>query len=73
MNRGGFSWNRFLGISAFKSRISRQIGIPLTRSGRQRKLGAIAEKILIIAGLSFLSLIASIIIKVKNIIIRLFG
>lgn len=39
MNRGGFSWNRFLGISAAKSRISRSIGIPLTRSGRQRKIG----------------------------------
>jgi hypothetical protein len=40
MNRGGFSWKRFLGISAAKSRLSRQIGIPLTRSGRQRKMGA---------------------------------
>lgn len=40
MNRGGFSWKRFLGISAAKSRLSRRIGIPLTRSGRQRKMGA---------------------------------
>ena len=40
MNRGGFSWNRLLGISAMKSRISRRIGVPLTRSGRQRKMGA---------------------------------
>jgi hypothetical protein len=40
MNRGGFSWKRLLGISAAKSRLSRQIGIPLTRSGRQRKAGA---------------------------------
>ncbi len=39
MNRGGFSWKRFLGISAAKSRISRSIGIPLTKSGRQRKIG----------------------------------
>ncbi|HSV74935.1 MAG TPA: hypothetical protein VLH79_14335 [Chthonomonadales bacterium] len=39
MNRGGFSWKRLLGISAAKSRISRRIGIPLTRSGRERKLG----------------------------------
>lgn len=39
MNRGGFSWSRFLGISAAKGRVSRKIGIPLTRSGRQRKLG----------------------------------
>jgi hypothetical protein len=41
MNRGGFSWKRLLGIAAVKSRISRSIGIPLTRSGRQRKLGSI--------------------------------
>lgn len=42
MNKGGFSWKRLLGVSAAKSRLSRQIGIPLTRSGRQRKLGAAA-------------------------------
>ena len=40
MNRGGFSWKRFLGISQAKARISRKIGIPLTRTGRQRKIGA---------------------------------
>lgn len=39
MNRGGFSVRRLVGISAFKSRISRAIGVPLTRSGRQRKVG----------------------------------
>ena len=39
-NFGGFSWRRLLGISAFKSRVSRTIGIPLTASGRRRKLGA---------------------------------
>lgn len=39
MNRGGFSWKRFFGISAAKSRISRSIGIPLTKSGRERKIG----------------------------------
>lgn len=39
MNRGGFSWKRLVGISAMKSKISRKIGIPLTRSGRQRKFG----------------------------------
>jgi len=41
MNRGGFSWNRLLGITKAKQRISRKIGIPLTRSGTQRKIGAI--------------------------------
>lgn len=40
MNKGGFSWKRLLGISAAKSRISRKIGIPLTKSGRQRKAGS---------------------------------
>jgi hypothetical protein len=39
MNRGGFSWKRFLGISHAKSQISKTIGIPLTKSGRQRKIG----------------------------------
>ncbi len=39
MNRGGFSWKRAVGISAAKARLSRRIGIPVTRSGRQRKLG----------------------------------
>jgi hypothetical protein len=44
MNRGGFSWKRFFGVSAAQARLSRKIGIPLSRSGRQRKLGAIIER-----------------------------
>ena len=39
MNKGGFSWNRLLGITKEKQKISRTIGIPLTKSGRQRKFG----------------------------------
>lgn len=39
-NFGGFSWARLFGISAAKSNLSRKIGIPLTKSGRQRKAGA---------------------------------
>jgi hypothetical protein len=39
MGFGGFSWKRAVGLSAAKSRLSRRIGVPLTRSGRQRKLG----------------------------------
>ena len=35
-----FSWRRALGISQAQARLSRQIGIPLSRSGRQRKLGS---------------------------------
>lgn len=42
MNKGGFSWKRFAGISGAKSRMSRKIGIPLTRSGRQQKIGRVA-------------------------------
>jgi len=34
-----FSWKRALGISGIKSSFSRKIGIPLTRQGRQRKIG----------------------------------
>lgn len=35
----GFSLKRAVGITKAKSRISRKIKIPLTRSGRQRKIG----------------------------------
>jgi len=55
MNRGGFSWKRLLGISAAKSRLSRKIGIPLTRSGRQRKAGA-AMGCLVLVGILALML-----------------
>lgn len=34
-----FSWKRATGLSAEKARLSRALGVPLTRSGRQRKLG----------------------------------
>ena len=40
MNIGGFSWKRLLGITAFKSRISRKVGLPFTKTGRERKVGA---------------------------------
>ena len=39
MNRGGFSWQRLVGISALKARISRFTGVPLSRSGREQKIG----------------------------------
>lgn len=38
-----FSWKRALGVSAAKGRVSRAIGIPLTRSGRERKIGRMAS------------------------------
>ncbi len=34
-----FSWRRALGVSRAQARLSRQLGVPLSRSGRQRKLG----------------------------------
>jgi hypothetical protein len=34
-----FSWKRAIGASGAKGRFSRKLGIPLTRSGRQRKIG----------------------------------
>lgn len=39
MNKGGFSWRRLTGVSALKSRISRATGVPLTKGGRERKIG----------------------------------
>ena len=34
-----FSWKRAIGASSAKGKLSRKIGIPLTRSGRQRAMG----------------------------------
>jgi hypothetical protein len=45
MNRGGFSLNRFLGITRAKRRVSRATGVPWSRSGRQRKVGAAIWKL----------------------------
>lgn len=44
-----FSWKRVIRLSAAKARLSRQIGIPLTRNGRQRKTGATLECCIILA------------------------
>ena len=41
MKKYGFSWKRFFGITKAKTKLSRKIGIPLTKSGRQRKIGAL--------------------------------
>jgi hypothetical protein len=45
MNRGGWSWKRQLGITNAKRRVSRATGIPWTKSGRQRKVGAMFWKL----------------------------
>ena len=34
-----FSWKRALGISKVKQKISKSTGIPMSKSGRQRKVG----------------------------------
>lgn len=34
-----WSWKRATGLSAAKGKLSRALGVPLTQSGRQRKLG----------------------------------
>ena len=39
MNKGGFSWRRFVGVTAAKRRVSRATGIPWSRSGRNQKIG----------------------------------
>lgn len=44
MNKGGFSWKKLSGYSGAKSNISRKIGIPLTKSGRNQKIGRIVSK-----------------------------
>ena len=46
-----FSWKRALGVSAAKGKISRAIGVPLTRSGRQRKVGRAAGCSVLLAAL----------------------
>jgi hypothetical protein len=36
-----FSWRRALGISSALGRVSRAVGVPLTKSGREKKVGRI--------------------------------
>lgn len=43
-NKGGFSWKRAMGVTKAKQNISRKTGIPMTKSGRQRKLGSTVSK-----------------------------
>lgn len=41
-----WSWKRAVGISGTKNKISRKIGVPLTKSGRQKKYGNWLENLL---------------------------
>jgi hypothetical protein len=59
-----FSWKRALGISAAKGRISRATGIPLTRAGRQRKVGRALGCCVVLAGLSTVGLTLGLIIRI---------
>jgi len=34
-----WSWKRAIGLSGLKNKISRKIGVPFTKGGRQRKIG----------------------------------
>jgi hypothetical protein len=34
-----FSWKRATGLSSAKAKLSRKLGVPLSRAGRQRKVG----------------------------------
>ena len=38
MNKGGFSWKRFFGVSKVKYKIAKTTGIPTTKQGRKRKI-----------------------------------
>ena len=51
-----FSWKRAMGISAAKQKISRKTGVPLTRQGRQRKMGRMIGYALPILSILFIAL-----------------
>jgi hypothetical protein len=62
LSRGAsFSWRRAIGLSQAQARISRQIGVPLSRSGRQQKLGRIAFKLIAVMALVILALGATLV------------
>ena len=42
-----FSLSRALGIAQLKSAISRKVGVPLTRGGRQKKVGKLLLNLLL--------------------------
>ena len=44
-NNGGFSWATFFGFTASKRKMSRAIGLPMTKTGRDAKVGAWLRKI----------------------------
>jgi hypothetical protein len=53
-----FSWKRAVGISALKNKISKKTGVPLTRFGRQRKVGQMMGCMLPMAAMLFMLIFA---------------
>jgi hypothetical protein len=41
-----FSWRRLLGITSFKQKLAKETGIPTSKSGIERKIGALIIKVL---------------------------
>ncbi|MDP3936691.1 MAG: hypothetical protein Q8R92_00970 [Deltaproteobacteria bacterium] len=41
-----FSWKRALGVSGAKGKVSRKTGVPLSKQGRERKVGRSLLKLL---------------------------
>ena len=66
-----FSWKRAIGLSSAKSKLSREIGIPLTRSGRQRKvgrmLGCLLPTLMLLTVLVLLVLALFVIVNAKTV------
>jgi len=60
MNKGGFSVSRFIGITRVKQNVARKTGVPFTKTGRERKIGAAASGNGSILNALFLMLINSI-------------
>ncbi len=54
-----FSWRRAVGLSAAKARLSRSLGVPLSRSGRERKVGRLVTSSLGVVGVGIILLILS--------------
>lgn len=40
MNKGGFSFKTFIGVTRIKRVVSHTVGIPLTKSGIERRIGS---------------------------------
>jgi hypothetical protein len=51
-----WSWKRAIGLSGLKTKVSRKIGVPLTRGGLERKVGrAVLSRIGCLVPLAILS------------------